>query len=216
MLNGHGTRMHRVGSAKPPAQKLDAIHPRPALRFCARAVLARRQSRTSKGLTMSQRRTELETVRRRANRAAKQGDYAAAERWSKTAERLAAAAETVSTKRDAEEEERRLAQDEAEQMICDLFAKAAFIANAMVHAPMQAPAAFQGLVKLWREQNLGEGEADAERAAAKLAQAQAAYLEGRFEDTLPDYVRERIDVEWKARRAELEGRPIVPAQWECG
>jgi hypothetical protein len=163
---------------------------------------------------MSQRRTELETARRRANRAAKQGDYAAAERWSKTAERLAAAVETVSTKRDAEEEERRLAQDEAEQMICDLFAKAAFIANAMVHSPMQAPAAFQGLVKLWREQNLGEGEADAERAAAKLAEAQAAYLEGRFEDTLPDYVRERLDAAWREQRAELEGRPIVPKSWE--
>src|SRR5690242_9627963 len=33
MSNTHGTRVHRVGSAKPPAQKLDAIHPRPALCF---------------------------------------------------------------------------------------------------------------------------------------------------------------------------------------
>lgn len=157
---------------------------------------------------------QAEHARRRANRAAKQGDYAAAERWSKTAERLAAAAATTNTVRTAETESQRLVQEAAEQMVCELFAKAAFIAHAMVHAPLEAPAAFQGLVKLWREQNLGEGEEDAERAAAKLAASQAAYLEGRFEETLPDYVRERVDADWKERRKELAGEPVVPALWE--
>jgi hypothetical protein len=156
---------------------------------------------------MSQRRTDLSYAFRQANRAAKLGDYAAADRWSKIAERLAAAAATVDA---AEAEEQLLAQEQAEEMVCDLFAKAAYLAQVMLHAPTQAPAAFQGLIKLWREQNLGEGEADAERVAAKLAASEAAYLDGRFSETLPDYVRERLDQNWKARRAELEGRPIVP------
>jgi hypothetical protein len=154
---------------------------------------------------------QVENARRQANRAAKNGDLAAAERWSKTAERLATAVDKVET---AEEEERRLAQEQAEEMVCGLFVQVAHLASAMVHTPMQAPAAFQGLIKLWREQNLGEGEADAERAAAKLAASQAAFLEGRFEDTLPDYVRERLDAEWRERRAALEGRPVVPKYWE--
>lgn len=157
---------------------------------------------------------QVEHAQRQAGRAAKKGDRAAAERWSKTAERLAASAQTMESAHAAEAEEQRLAQAHAEEMICALFAKAAFIAHAMVHAPMQAPAAFQGLVKLWREQNLGEGEADAERAAAKLASSQAAYLEGRFEDSLPEFVREKLDEAWKVRRAELEGRSVVPALWD--
>ena len=163
---------------------------------------------------MTDRRREIENALRQAGRAAKQGDLVAADRWSKTAERLSAAVESVDAARAAEEEEQRLAQEQAEQMVCELFVKAAHIAHAMVHAPMLAPAAFQGLVKLWREQNLGEGEADAERAAAMLAASQAAYLEGRLEDTLPDFVRERLNAEWQARRAALDGKPVVPALWE--
>lgn len=101
-------------------------------------------------------------------------------------------------------------------MVCALFAKVAYLASAMVHAPMQAPAAFQGLIKLWREQNMGEGEDDADRKAAKIAASHAAYFEGRWEDTLPDYVRERLDEEWAARRAELAQRPVIPRDWETG
>jgi hypothetical protein len=160
---------------------------------------------------MSQRRTDLEQALRHAARAAKQGDLATADRWSKTAERLSTAAETVEA---AQAEEQRIAQEQAEEMVCVLFTKVAYLANAMVHAPMQAPAAFQGLIKLWREQNLGEGEADADRAAAILAASKAAYLDGRLEETLPDFVRERMDAEWKARRAELVGEPVVPSLWE--
>jgi hypothetical protein len=169
----------------------------------------------AKGLSMNREaQKQAEHARRQANRAAKKGDHAAAERWSKTAQRLAAAVETIDTARDAEAEAAQLAQDAAEQMVCAVFAKAAYIAHAMVHAPAQAPAAFQGLIKLWREQNLGEGEADAERAAAKLAASQAAYLEGRFEDTLPDYVRERMDASWRERRAELAAEPAIPELWK--
>jgi len=155
-------------------------------------------------------RKEIEQALRQTARAAKQGDLAAAERWSKTAERLAAAVDAMDAAQAAEVEAKRISQEEADQMVCAVFAHAAHIAHAMVHAPLQAPAAFQTLVKLWREQNLGEGEEDAERAAAKLAASQAAWLEGRFEDTLPAFVREHLDEAWRARRAELEGRPPVP------
>ena len=78
---------------------------------------------------------------------------------------------------------------------------------------MQAPAAFQGLIKLWRETNLGEGAEDAEVAAAKLAASQAAWLNGRFEDTLPDYVRAQMDEAWAARREELAEAPPIPHFW---
>ena len=106
---------------------------------------------------------QAEHALRQANRAAKAGDPVAAERWSKTAERIAGAVATIDAAHGDEFEEAQLAQEEAEDAICDIFMKAAFLANAMVHAPTQAPAAFLGLVKLWREQNLGEGEEDAAR-----------------------------------------------------
>jgi hypothetical protein len=160
---------------------------------------------------MSERRTEIENALRQAGKAAKNGDLAAADRWSKTAERLAGAATTVSA---AEEERQRIEQAQAEEMVCALFTKVAYLASAMVHAPTQAPAAFQGLIKLWREQNLGEGEEDADRAAAKLAASHAAFLEGRFEETLPDYVRERMDANWKERREALASEPVVPVRFE--
>lgn len=162
---------------------------------------------------MSQRRTEIEQALRHAGRAAKQGDFAAADRWSKTAERLAGAVEAVEAAHAEQEEAQRMAQEQAEQVVCQLFAKVAFLANAMVHAPMQAPQAFQGLIKLWREKNLGEGEEDAARAAAKIAASQEAFLDGRFEDMLPDYVREVNERAWQERRAELEGKPPIPPLW---
>lgn len=157
---------------------------------------------------------QIANAHRQAARAAKQGDHAAAERWSKTAERLAAAAATMESQRASEIEAVQLAQAAAEEVIVDLFTKVAFLANAMVHQPMQAPAAFQGLIKLWREHNLGEGAEDADAAAARFAASQAAFLEGRFEDTLPDFVRERLDADWQARRAALADRPVIPPFWE--
>lgn len=154
---------------------------------------------------------QAEHALRQANRAAKAGDAVAAERWSKTAERLAAAAATVDVVH--REAQGRLTQDEAEEAICDLFAKIAFIAAAMVHAPTEAPVAFQGLVKLWREHNLGEGEADAAHAAAIMAKANATFLNGRFDETLPDFVRARLMEKWNAQRDALANAPVVPPYW---
>lgn len=129
------------------------------------------------------------------------------------AEHMRKRAEDESAAAEADQEAFYAKQSEADEMACFIFTKAAFIANAMVHAPSVAPAAFQGLIKLWREHNLGEGEEDAERAAAKLAASQAAYLDGRYEANLPDYVRERNAESWAKRRAELEGEPPVPQRW---
>ncbi|MCA8886832.1 MAG: hypothetical protein KDA35_09410 [Hyphomonadaceae bacterium] len=145
-----------------------------------------------------------------ADAALKAGRASDAKAFMGLAEQMRKRVEMADASRAAEAEEVRASQEEAEQMVCDIFCKAAFIANSMVHAPAQAPRAFLGLVKLWREQNLGEGEADAERAAEKLAASQAAYLEGRFEDTLPEYVRERLQERWTARREALEGEPVIP------
>ncbi|HRK65627.1 MAG TPA: hypothetical protein PLN53_14625, partial [Terricaulis sp.] len=136
-----------------------------------------------------------------------------AKAFAALAEQMRKRVESDGAEREQAAEAARLAQEEAERLICDVFVKAAFIANAMVHAPMQAPAAFQGLIKLWREHNLGEGAEDAEAAAAKLAASQAAWLNGRFEDTLPDYVRAQMDEAWAARRVELAEAPPIPRFW---
>ncbi len=145
-----------------------------------------------------------------ADAALRQGRAGDAKAFMALADQMRKRTESADAARVAEEEEERVSQEEAEQQICNLFCKAAFIANAMVHAPMQAPQAFVGLIKLWREQNLGEGEADAERAALKVAESQAAYLEGRFEDTLPEFVRARLQQAWNERRAAMEGKPVIP------
>lgn len=137
-----------------------------------------------------------------------------AKAFAALAEQMRKRVESDGAEREQAAEAARLSQEEAERLICDVFVKAAFIANAMVHAPMQAPAAFQGLIKLWREHNLGEGAEDAEAAAAKLAASQAAWLNGRFEDTLPDYVRAQMDEAWAARRVELAEAPPIPRFWK--
>jgi hypothetical protein len=156
---------------------------------------------------------QAEHARRRANRAARKGDLAAAERWSKTAERLAAAVKTVEVAQAEQVDYHRRTQAEAEEVVCQLFIKVAHIANAMVHTPTSAPGAFIGLIKLWREMHLGEGAEDAEAGAARIAAMEQAHLEGRFEDTLPEYVRQVLDETWQRRRAELEGQPPIPHYW---
>jgi len=148
-----------------------------------------------------------------ADAALSEGRAGDAKIYMALAEHMRKRAKDEGAAEEAEQEAFYAKQSEADDMACFIFTKAAYIANAMVHAPSVAPAAFQGLVKLWREHNLGEGEEDAERAAAKLAASQAAYLDGRYEDTLPDYVRERFDRDWAQRRAELESEPPVPQHW---
>ncbi len=156
---------------------------------------------------------QAEHARRRANRATRKGDLAAAERSSKTAERLAAAVKTVEVAQAEQVDYRRRTQAEAEEVVCQLFIKVAHIANAMVHTPTSAPGAFIGLIKLWREMHLGEGAEDAEAGAARIAAMEQAHLEGRFEDTLPEYVRQVLNETWQRRRAELENEPPIPHYW---
>ncbi|MGE0597475.1 MAG: hypothetical protein AB7P07_14015 [Hyphomonadaceae bacterium] len=148
-----------------------------------------------------------------AGAALAKGRAAEAKAFAALADQMRKRADLMRGAQRAGEEEVRLTQEKAEEAILDLFEKVSYLANAMVHAPIQAPAVFQGLIKGWREQNLGEGEADAERAAAKIAESQQAWLDGRHEANLPDYVREHMAAEWAARRAELEGKPVIPKIW---
>lgn len=148
-----------------------------------------------------------------AEAALSEGRAGDAKTYLALADQMRKRAEDASAAEEAEQEAFYAKQSEADEMACFIFTKAAYIANAMVHAPAMAPEAFQALVKLWREHNLGEGEEDAERAAAKLAASQAAYLDGRYEDNLPDYVREQNKKAWARRREDLEGKPPVPQHW---
>ena len=106
--NGHGTRVNRVGSARPSAHFSTRSIRVPLSAFAP--TRGNDDARPKEG-AMSQRRTELENAFRQAGKAAKHGDLAAAERWSKIAERLAAAAATV----DAAEADRRSDQGDDEE-----------------------------------------------------------------------------------------------------
>lgn len=141
------------------------------------------------------------------------GRAADAKTFAALADQMRKRLEAANTFRAAEADEERANQEEAEDLITHLFVKASYIANAMVYSPNAAPAAFQGLVKLWREHNLGEGEEDAEKAAAKLAESQRRFLDGDFEATLPDEVRERLAADWRKRREVLANEPLIPHFW---
>lgn len=110
-------------------------------------------------------------------------------------ERVAQAAET-------EAEERGAAM--MEEMAMQLFGKVAYLAGAMVHSPATAPAAFLALIKRWRELNLGEDEEDAEKRAAKIAEAHARYVDGSWVETTPEDVREYLAGRWAEMRVRME------------
>jgi hypothetical protein len=77
------------------------------------------------------------------------------------------------------------------------------VASHMVHEPGSAPAAFLRMIKRWRELNLGEGEAEAERRAAVMAEAHRAHIEDRWEDNLPEDVRAYMQARWRETRERL-------------
>ncbi len=132
------------------------------------------------------------------------------------AKTLAALAEQMRKRAEGEREaasaragRRELDDNERADFVADMFAKAAYIAGAMVHAPTSAPAAFLKLIKEWREINLGEGEADAEARAAKIAAAQAAYLSGDWVATMPEDVRARLQAAWAEQVARMEAASVA-------
>ncbi|MCR6644387.1 MAG: hypothetical protein NVV62_07670 [Terricaulis sp.] len=93
-----------------------------------------------------------------AGAALAKGRASDAKAFAALAEQMRKRVELAGAEQAQAKEAARVAQEEAEELIVTMFGKAAYLANAMVHAPNQAPAAFQGLVKLWREHNLGEGK----------------------------------------------------------
>ncbi len=84
----------------------------------------------------------------------------------------------------------------------DMFARVAFLAGAMLHAPSTAPAVFVGMIREWRQINLGEDEADAEAAGRRVAEAQAAYLSGDWLEATPMEFRARMQTRWAEQWAQ--------------
>jgi len=85
-----------------------------------------------------------------------------------------------------------------------LFATVAELASTMLHQPNSAPAAFLRLIKRWRELNMGEGEEDADKRAAIIAEAQKHYFDGSWEKSVPEDVRVYLMARWQETRARLE------------
>ncbi len=126
------------------------------------------------------------------------------------AKSLAALAEQM-RKRAAEErqalaakvEQEQLGAEQREHQVMELFGRVAQLALALLHQPTAAPAVFLRQIKRWREINLGEGEADAEARAAKIAASHAHYLSGAVENTMPEDVRAYMSQRWEETRARL-------------
>lgn len=85
-----------------------------------------------------------------------------------------------------------------------LFATVAELASAMLHRPNTAPAAFLRLIKRWRELNMGEGEEDADKRAAIIAEAQKHHFDGTWEKSVPEDVRAYLMARWQETRTRLE------------
>lgn len=93
---------------------------------------------------------------------------------------------------------------ENEESAMWLFATVAELASAMLHRPNSAPAAFLRLIKRWRELNMGEGEEDADKRAAIIAEAQKHHFDGTWEQSVPEDVRAYLMARWQETRARLE------------
>lgn len=115
--------------------------------------------------------------------------------------RKRAVVEREARRADAEQEE--MSQREKEDAMMSLFGQAAYLAHVMLHDPSSAPFFFLRLIKEWREINLGEGELDAEMRAAQAARAHQHYVDGSWDEILPEYVREVHEGQWQEIRADL-------------
>lgn len=98
----------------------------------------------------------------------------------------------------------QIGEEDRADYVADMFAKIAYVAAAMVHAPSTAPTAFEDLIRQWRQTNLGEGEVNAQAKAAKIAAAQARYLNGDWMADMPDQVRARLESEWARQVARMQ------------
>lgn len=102
-----------------------------------------------------------------------------------------------------EDKARKIAEAQEEQ-IQWMFGMAAWLACAMVFQPCSAPVGFLVMVKRWREINLGEGEQTAEAKARVLAEAKDQFLNGQWEENLPEDARAYLKHKWEDMRERLE------------
>lgn len=100
-------------------------------------------------------------------------------------------------------EAEQLSVEQREHMVSELFGNVAEVALAMVHNPTAAPAVFLQLIKRWREINLGEGEADSEARAGKIAASHQHYIDGSWAETVPEDVRAYFAQRWQETRTRL-------------
>lgn len=111
------------------------------------------------------------------------------------------------------EPSRELSEEDRTDFVSEMFAKIAYIAGAMVHAPETAPGAFRDLIAQWRAANLGEGEADARAAAARVAEAQSHFLSGDWTATLPEEVRAHLRERWAREMARDAASAADDLDW---
>lgn len=138
-----------------------------------------------------------------AGEALARGDAAEAKAMTAVAEQMRRRAEEAREAERAAADRVEVDRAQNEKTALEFFGMVAKVASHMVHEPGSAPAAFLRMIKRWRELNLGEGEAEAERRAAVMAEAHRAHLEDRWEDNLPEDVRAYMQARWRETRERL-------------
>lgn len=138
-----------------------------------------------------------------AGEALARGDASEAKALTAVAEQMRRRVEDERTAALAAEEVEKIGAEQNENSAMEFFALVAEIASHMLHQPGSAPAAYLRMVKRWRELNLGEGEEDAEKRAAIVAEAQRAHLDGAWGANLPEDVKTYLDRRWMETRARL-------------
>ncbi|MEZ5955806.1 MAG: hypothetical protein R3C27_01150 [Hyphomonadaceae bacterium] len=139
-----------------------------------------------------------------AGEALARGDAAEAKALTAVAEQMRKRMEEAEAAARAEVERIEVDQAQKEEFYMQLFHHAAIVAAAMVHDPETAPGVFLRMIKRWREINLGESEADAEKRAAVIAAAQRRHIEGRERENLPEDVRAYVEARWMEARERLD------------
>ena len=143
-----------------------------------------------------------------AGEALARGDASEARALTAVAEQMRKRAEEEKASAVAAEEVAEQTAEQEEQIVLQIFKLAAHVASAMAHDPNTAPMVFLQMIKRWREINLGEGEADAEKRAAVIASALAHHIEGRPHENMPEELRAHMAAQWEETRARLEaGEP---------
>lgn len=136
--------------------------------------------------------------------ALERGDAGEAKALTAVAEQMRKRAEEAQAAEKASAEAVEIDRAQNEETSLNFFGLAAILASHMVHEPGSAPGAFLRLIARWREINLGEGEADAEKRAAIIAAAHKRHFEGNPEESFPEDVRAYLRARWEETRVRLK------------